>query len=357
MLDVLSGMGSAFVEVGEDQNLFLSKKEINDSLLKSRGYRRGESFRIQEIIRSSQPLIIQAKREGIGSKNPQGTTRISLPGRFWVFLPKDARLGISRRVEDTKEGQRLRNIAKELKEQNEGLIARTAAQGTSRKDLERDFNFLLGTWKGIEERSFKVSPPTLLYEGMDLIENTIRDRLLDDVSEVIVDSKEIFEEILDFLGYMRMGKFKDRIRLYDKETPLFDHYSVEKELNENMKREVKLECGGSLIIDETEALTSIDVNTGGDVQHRNQSRAILNTNLEAAKEIPRQLRLRKISGIIIIDFVDMTKKSFERKVIEKLEEELKKDRVPADFIDMTELGLVEITRKRKGESLTEMLSD
>lgn len=355
-MDVLGGMGSAFVDVGEDQNLFLSKKEINDSLLRSRGYKRGDSFRIQEIVRSSQPLIIQVKREGIGSKNPQGTTRISIPGRFWVFLPKDKRLGISRRIEDEEEADRLRKIANELKESNEGLIARTAAQGASREDLERDFNFLLGTWKGIEERSFKVSPPTLLYEGMGLIESTIRDRLLEDVAEVIVDSEDTYDRIMDFLEYMRMGEFKGRIRYYDDKTPLFEHRSVEKELKENMKQEVKLECGGSLIIDETEALTSIDVNTGGDVRHKNQARAILNTNLEAAKEIPRQLRLRKISGIIIVDFVDMDRRSFERKVIEKLKEELKKDRVPADFIDMTELGLVEITRKRKGESLTEMLN-
>ncbi len=356
-MDVLSGMGSAFVDVGEEQNLFLSKKEINDSLLRSRGYRRVDSFTIQEIIRSSQPLIIQVKREGIGSKNPQGTTRISLPGRYWVFLPKDRRLGVSRRIDDANEINRLRTVANELKEASEGLIARTAASGASKEDLERDFNFLLGTWKGIEERSFQVSAPNLLYEGMGLIQSTIRDRLLDDVKEVIVDSNRIYEEIVDFLDYMRMSKYKSRVKHYGDETPLFEHHSVEKELRENMKREVKLQCGGSLIIDETEALTSIDVNTGGDVQHKNQARAILNTNLEAAKEIPRQLRLRKISGIIIVDFVDMERRSFERKVIQKLKEELKKDRVPADFIDMTDLGLVEITRKRKGESLTEMLNE
>lgn len=354
--DVLSGMGSAFVDVGERRNLFLSAKEINDMLLRSRGFSSGRGLiPIQKILKSGQDLIVQVRREEIGSKSAQATTKISLPGRFWVFLPKEGRLGVSRRVEGRREIDRLKRIARELKQPNEGLIARTAANGTSKKDLERDFNFLLGTWKGIEEEAERVSSPQLLYRGMDLIRGTIRDRLLEDVKAVIIDDERTYHELVGFLKYMKMDHLQDQLELYQGED-LFETYGVEAQIEESLKREVPLKGGGTLVIDETEALTAIDVNSGADVRHRNQEKAILNTNLEAAVEIPRQLRLRKISGIIIVDFIDMSYREFEQRVIEKLKIELKKDRVTTDFIDMTRLGLVEITRKREGESLSEMLS-
>ncbi|MFQ6033545.1 MAG: Rne/Rng family ribonuclease [Candidatus Bipolaricaulia bacterium] len=355
--DILSGLGSAFVDVGLDQNLFLSQKELNDALLQSQGYRRGETVPIQKALHPGQRLIVQVKREGIGSKNPQGTTRIALPGRFWVFLPKDGRLGVSRRIEERREIRRLKRIAQELKRPHEGLIARTASQGASKKDLERDFNFLLGTWKGIEEEAERVSPPKLLYKGMGLMKRIIRDRLLEDVAQVIVDSEKAYHEILSFLDYMWMGEFKERVELYRGKRPLFEQYDVERQFRESLQREVKLEAGGTLVIEETEALTAIDVNTRGDVHHRNQEAAILNTNLEAAREIPRQLRLRKISGIIIVDFIDMKRRDSVHKVLERLKEELRKDRVTTDFIDITGLGLVEITRKREGKSLAAALEE
>lgn len=349
--DILSGLGSAFVDVGLPQNLFLSQKELNDALLQSQGLRRGADVPIQKVLRPGQRLIVQVKREGIGAKNPQGTTRIALPGRFWVFLPKDGRLGVSRRIEERREIRQLKRIAQELKRPHEGLIARTASQGADRKDLERDFNFLLGTWKGIEEEAERSSRPKLLYEGPGLVKRIIRDRLLEDVSKVIVDSGTVYQEILSFLDYMWMGEYKDSIELYHEKRPLFEQWDVERQLRESRNPEVKLEAGGTLVIAETEALTAIDVNTRGDVHHRNQEAAILNTNLEAAREIPRQLRLRKISGIIIVDFVDMKRRDALEKVIALLKEELKKDRVTSDLIDVTALGLVEITRKREERSL------
>lgn len=355
--DILSGLGSAFVDVGREQNLFLSQKELNEALLQSQGYRRGETVPIQKVVRPGQQLIVQVKREEIGSKNPQGTTRIALPGRFWVFLPKDGRLGISRRIEERREIRRLKRIAQELKRPHEGLIARTASKGASKKDLERDFNFLLGTWKGIEEEGERVSTPKLLYEGMGLVKRIIRDRLLEDVSGVIVDTERAYHEVLGFLDYMWMGEFKDRVELYRNERPLFEQWDVERQLRQSFQREVKLSGGGSVIVAETEALTAIDVNTRGDVRHRNQEAAILNTNLEAAREIPRQLRLRKISGIIIVDFIDMKRRDSIHRVIEQLKGELRKDRVTTDFIDITGLGLVEITRKREGKSLAAALEE
>jgi ribonuclease G len=355
--DVLGGLGSAFVDIGEGKNLFLSLKEINDFMLKSKGYRRFDQVPIQKILKSGQSIMLQVKRAGIGSKNPQGTTRISLAGRYWVFLPKDSRLGVSRRIERRRQINRLKRIAQRLKRPDEGLIARTAAKEASVEDLERDFNFLLGTWKGIEEEAFRASAPKLLYRGLGLVKSIIRDRLLEDVQWVIVDHEPTYHEILDFLDYMRMREYRKRIALYEGSQELFDHRGVTEQLKEILKKEVPLKGGGRLVIEETEALTSIDVNTGGNVHHRDQELAILNTNLEAAKEIPRQLRLRKISGIIIIDFVDMKRKDYINKVIALLKEELKKDRMPTDFIDITGLGLVEITRKREGESLMEFFGD
>jgi ribonuclease G len=355
--DILSGLGSAFVDVGLPQNLFLSQKELNDALLQSQGFRRGAEVPIQKALRPGQRLIVQVKREGIGAKNPQGTTKIALPGRFWVFLPKDGRLGISRRVEERREIRRLKRVAQELKRPHEGLIARTASQEAERKDLERDFNFLLGTWKGIEEGAGHASSPRLLYEGPGLVKRIIRDRLLEDVSRVIVDSEAIYHEILSFLDYMWMGEYKDSIELYRDKRPLFEQWDVERQLRESRNPEVKLDGGGTLVIAETEALTAIDVNTRGDVHHRNQEAAILNTNLEAAREIPRQLRLRKISGIIIVDLVDMKRRDSLEQVTAQLKEELKKDRVTTDFIDVTALGLVEITRKREEKSLAAALEE
>ncbi|MFB6290730.1 MAG: Rne/Rng family ribonuclease [Candidatus Bipolaricaulia bacterium] len=357
--DVLTGLGSAFVDVGEEQSLFLSRSEINQAILRSRGFDPNEyPPRINKVIHEGESLIVQVKRGGIGTKNPQGTTKISLPGRYWVFLPKDSRLGISRRITDDKEIQRLKDIARNLKEDNEGLIARTASKNASKEDLKRDFNFLLGTWKGIEEEATKVKPPHLLHSHAGIVRKTIRDRLLEDVDKVLTDSQEVYEDIIDYIHYLRMDEFKDSIELYENSgKSLFSKYGVEEQLKGCLKREVSLESGGYLAIDETEALTAIDVNTGGNVNHKNQAQAILNTNLAAAREIPIQLRLRKISGIIIVDFVDMYDNEDQQKVINALKESLREDRVPADFIDMTPLGLVEITRKREGESLADLMEE
>ncbi|MCR4391241.1 MAG: Rne/Rng family ribonuclease [Candidatus Acetothermia bacterium] len=355
---VLPGMGAAFVNVGERKALFLSEHEINDAMLIAKGFEpwRGPAP-IQKVLRPGDSVLIQVRREGVGKKNPQGTTKISLPGRYWVFLPREDRVGISRRVEDRDIGRRLRQIAYELKQPGEGLIARTAAHRASKEDLERDFKYLLGIWKGIEEAAAESTAPKLLHEPLDLVRTIVRDRFLDEMDSLIVDEEAQYKEILDFLGYLHLERLKGRVKLYRGTMPLFVRYDIERQLREALQRRVPLKAGGFLTVDETEALTAIDVNTGSDVRHRNQDAAILNTNLEAAKEIPRILRLRKISGIIVIDFVDMASEKDERKVIERLQEELRKDRVPADFIEITKLGLVEITRRKEGESLAAMLGD
>ncbi len=355
---VLPGMGAAFVNVGERKALFLSEHEINDSLLIAKGFEPWkETVPIQKVLRPGDAVVIQVRREGVGKKNPQGTTKLSLPGRYWVFLPTEDRVGISRRVGDRETAQRLRQIAYELKGEREGLIARTAAFGASNEDLERDFRFLQGIWSEIQAAAAEASPPRLLHEPLDLVRALIRDRFLDNVSSLIVDDEEQYKEIQGFLEYLHLLQLRRRVRLYRGKVPLFVRYDIERQLREALQHKIPLKAGGFLVVSETEALTAIDVNTGSDVRHRTQDAAILNTNLEAAKEIPRILRLRKISGIIIVDLVDMESEADEQKVIALLQEELKKDRVPADFIGITRLGLVEITRRREGESLATMIED
>ncbi len=348
---VLPGMGAAFVDVGERQALFLSQGEINVSLQQDRGGDKRGRTPIQKVLRPGDGLIIQVRREAMGKKNPQGTTKVSLPGRYWVFLPKEDRVAVSRRVGDPGEVRRLRQLARSVKAEGEGLIARTAANGASAEALERDFRFLLGTWKGIEEEARKGSGPRLLYEGMDVVRSLIRDRLTEEVTRLVVDDEREHRDILEFMHYLHLDQLRGRLSLYNGPMELFVRYDVERQLRDALQRKVPLKGGGFLTVDETEALTAIDVNTGADVRHRNQEAAILNTNLEAAVEIPRLLRLRRISGIIVVDFVDMASQSNEQKVVERLQEDLAKDRVPADFIDITQLGLVEITRRRQGESL------
>lgn len=355
---VLPGMGAAFVNVGEKKALFLSEHEISDPMLIAKGFEPWkETAPIQKVLRPGDPVVIQVRREGVGKKNPQGTTKFSLPGRYWVYLPTEDRVGISRRVGDRETGRRLRQIAYELKGENEGVIGRTAAFQASKEDLERDFRYLQGIWKGIEAAAEETSPPKLLHEPLDLVRTLVRDRFLENVGSLIVDDAEQHKEIQDFLEYLHLPRFRRLVRLYRGKVPLFVRYDIERRLRDALLHKIPLKAGGFLVVNETEALTAIDVNTGSDVRHRNQAAAILNTNLEAAKEIPRILRLRKISGIIVVDLVDMESETDEQKVIALLQEELKKDRSPADFIDITKLGLVEITRRREGESLATMIED
>jgi len=355
--DVLPGMGAAFVDVGERKSLFLPQGEINDRVLKEHGLKPWHgAAQIEKVLKPGQSIMIQVRRGGIGTKNPQGTTKISLPGRFWVYLPTEDRLGVSRRIEGVRKQRQLRRIARALKKEGEGMIARTAAQWASEDELARDYELLAETWAEIESAAQRSSAPQLLYKTLGLVQSILRDRLLPDVHEVIVDSEFFREKIISFLEYMHMEDYKDRIKVHSGKTPLFEHYKIEEQIQETRSRRVNLAGGGFIVIDETEALTAIDVNTGGDVRHRTQQAAILNTNLEAVKEIARQLRLRRISGIIIIDFVDMDSQQHIQKMIDAIKEELRKDRVSADFIDITPLGLVEITRKREGESLAGMLN-
>ncbi len=356
--DVVPGMGSAFVDVGERKSLFLSLNELNDGMLEEKGYRPWQAgIPIGKILRQGEMITVQVRRDGIGTKNPQGTTKISIPGRFWVYLPTEDRLGVSRRVESVRDQRRIRRLARSLKKPGEGMIARTAAQWASDEELERDYRLLVESWERVCTAAKTGSSSRLVYKAMGLVQTVLRDWMGPDIVEVVVDSPFFYEKIHSFLEYMQMNAQREKIRLHKGPDPLFAKHDVERQIQDSLARRVSLAGGGSIVVDETEALIAIDVNTGGDVRHRNQAAAILNTNLEAATEIARQLRLRQISGIIVVDFVDMEDPAHVEQVIDKVREELKKDRVSADFVDMTALGLVEITRKRRGESLSDMLEN
>jgi len=356
--DVLPGLGSAFVDVGERKNLFLSQSEISDELLVEKGFKPWQAnVPIAKLLRPGDLVTLQVRRGGIGDKNPQGTMKISLPGRFFVYLPTEDRIGVSRRIEAVRDQRRIRRIARSLKRNGDGMIARTAAQWASQADLERDHGLLVETWQAVAAAGGKAKKPRLLHKSMGLVQATLRDRLDPETTEVVVDAPFFYEKILSFLDYMRMSEYKARVRVHEGPRPLFEASRVEEQIKESLSRRVSLAGGGSLVFDETEALIAVDVNTGADVRHRNQEEAILNTNLEAATELARQLRLRQVSGIIVVDFVDMEEPKNVQRLIEKVKEELKKDRVSADFVDMTGLGLVEITRKRRGESLADMLEN
>ena len=356
--DVVPGMGSAFVDVGERKSLFLSLNELNDGMLEEKGFKPWQAgIPVGKLLRQGQMITVQVRRDGIGTKNPQGTTKISIPGRFWVYLPTEDRLGVSRRVESVRDQRRIRRLARTLKKPGEGMIARTAAQWATDEDLERDYRLLVESWDRVGSAAKTATSPRLLYKAMGLVQAVLRDWMGPDIAEVVVDSPFFYEKIHSFLEYMQMAAHKEQIRLHKGPEPLFAKHDIDRQIQDSLSRRVPLAGGGSIVIDETEALIAIDVNTGGDVRHRNQAAAILNTNLEAATEIARQLRLRQISGIIVVDFVDMDDSQHVQQIIDKVREELKKDRVSADFVDMTGLGLVEITRKRRGESLSDMLEN
>jgi len=356
--DVVPGMGSAFVDVGERKSLFLSLNELNDGMLEEKGFKPWQAgIPVGKLLRQGQMITVQVRRDGIGTKNPQGTTKISIPGRFWVYLPTEDRLGVSRRVESVRDQRRIRRLARTLKKPGEGMIARTAAQWATDDDLERDYRLLVESWDRVGAAAKTATSARLLYKAMGLVQAVLRDWMGPDIVEVVVDSPFFYEKIHSFLEYMQMAAHKEQVRLHKGPEALFAKHDIDRQIQDSLSRRVPLAGGGSIVIDETEALIAIDVNTGGDVRHRNQASAILNTNLEAATEIARQLRLRQISGIIVVDFVDMDDPQHVQQVIDRVQEELKKDRVSADFVDMTGLGLVEITRKRRGESLSDMLEN
>ena len=311
---------------------------------------------IEERLSRGDEILVQVAKEPFGSKGPRVTSHVSLPGRYLVYLPTTNHLGVSRRIEDEVERQRLRDIVLAMKPPGAGFIVRTVCVGLSKRELEADMRFLIRLWNRIVKRSEHASAPCQLHYDMDLILRSIRDLFTPDVSVVLVDGAADHQRILEFVDSFA-PRLKSRIELYPGPEPLFDRYGVEPAISRALERRVWLKSGGYIVIDQTEALTTIDVNTGRYVGKTNHEETVLKTNLEAAREIVDQLRIRNIGGIIIVDFIDMLEPANRQRVMDAFDAALKQDKMRSNILKISELGLVEMTRKRARASLSHLLTE
>lgn len=351
--NVLPGMQAAFIDIGLDKNAFLY---VEDAIPSGSPEDRGKSTlgtNIGDILKRGQEVIVQIVKEPIGSKGPRVTTHVTLPGRFLVIMPTVEYIGISRRIETEKERDRLKELAFNVKTPNMGLIVRTVAEGVKEDDLRLDVNILTMLWRKILNRAAHGPVPNLLHRDLELIQRIMRDIFTEDVDRLIIDSRYEYDKILELLDITGPG-LKVKVYLDEREN-IFQEYGIEQELEKALKRKVWLKCGGHIVIDQAEALTAVDVNTGKFVGTTNLEDTVLRTNLDAAVEIVRQLRLRNIGGIIIVDFIDMQSEENRQQVLQALEEETKKDKTKANVLGITQLGLVEMTRKKVRPSLSEVL--
>ncbi len=312
--------------------------------------------RIKDVLKVGQELLVQVIKGPRSTKGARVSTRISMPGRYLVLMPEGDNLGVSRKIEDAKERDRLKKIGDKLRDPGFGMIIRTEAEEKTEQELRADWDFLMQNWRQIQEKYKTVSAPALIQQDLTLLYQTIRDVFGSDVSKLVVDDPAEYEKANELLERISPN-LRGRIHLYDGAVPIFDHFKIEQEMDRLLRRKVFLKTGGSLVIDETEALTVIDVNTskftgGGSLQE-----TIVKTNLDAAGEIARQLRLRDIGGIIVIDFIDMNNARDKQAVLKTLELVLKKDRSRTKISNISPLGLVEMTRKRTGETLTGFMTD
>jgi ribonuclease G len=360
---VLPGMQSAFVDIGLDRAAFLHVADLRRS-----GGRNGDEAKpIEKRLAEGQPLLVQVIKDPIGTKGARLSAQVSIAGRLLVYLPalspdepqEDAHIGISQRIGDEEGRQQLRERLKELVPADEkgGFIVRTLAEEATAEELRADLDYLRHLWGVIRERAGSAgAAPLRLYEDLSLAQRVLRDMVTAQTERVVVDSRENFQRLAAF-AQTYMPRLQGRLEHYTGERPLFDLYNVEPEIEKALSRRVDLKSGGTLVIDQTEALTTIDVNTGGFVGHRNFDDTIFKTNLEAAQAIARQLRLRNLGGIIIVDFIDMDSPEHRAGVLEELKRALARDRTRVTVNGFTALGLVEMTRKRTRESLAHVLCE
>jgi ribonuclease G len=351
---VLPGMQSAFVEIGLERAAFLHVADIFDNRKQS-----GEPSKpIEKILAEGTPLLVQVTKDPIGSKGARLSTQISLAGRLLVYLPHDPHIGISQKIEDENGRAQLRDRLRELlpPEEKGGFIVRTLAEAASEDELAADLAYLRQLWTAIRSRSLGAKPPQLLYQELSLAQRVLRDMVSAETARVLVDSRENHQKLVAF-AQSYMPQLAGRIEHYSGERPLFELYNVEDEIEKALSRRVDLKSGGTLIIDQTEAMTTIDVNTGGFVGSRNFDDTIFKTNLEAAHAIARQLRLRNLGGIIVLDFIDMQSDAHRAAVLEEFKRALARDRTRITVNGFTALGLVEMTRKRTRESLAHVLCE
>lgn len=311
---------------------------------------------IQDLLKEGQEIMVQVAKNPLGTKGARLTSYITLPGRRLVYMPTMNQICVSRRIENEGEKDRLKDLLGEISKPEGGYIVRTAGDGATKEDLESDINFLHCLWENIQKKSQTVNAPSLLYEDLNLIFRSFRDLFNQDVERLVIDSKGDFQKCLEFCSTY-LPHLVDKIQLYEDSLPIFEHFGIEMEINRALGRKIWLKSGGFISIDETEALVAIDVNTGKFVGQNDPEETILKTNLEAVKEIVYQLRLRNIGGIIIVDFIDMAREESKEIVWSALNQALKSDRSRTNILKISEIGLVEMTRKRVRESLSQTLCD
>lgn len=387
VLRVLPGMQSAFVDIGYEKAAFLyvddayiptleEQREIAERTkkeLESKNERAGEvipdelstlsdqfnmRFRpelgIEDFLREGEEILVQVAKEPISTKGPRITRHITLAGRHVVFMPFIEHTGVSRRIENDEERDRLKDILDTIRSDGRGIIARTVAEGQSYRTLKNDYNMMVKIWKDIEKKSETAKAPSLCYQDLNFVQRVLRDITDEDVNKIIIDDKENQKEADKFIAKF-LPNMKGKVEYYEDDIPLFEKYGIDMEIERGLSNKVFLRSGGSLNIDQTEALVSIDVNTGKFVGRKTLEETILRTNLEAVKEIAYQLRLRNCGGIIIVDFIDMEKEEHREQVYTAFVEALKKDRAKTNVLPISGLGLVEMTRKRTRDTLTRIM--
>lgn len=372
VLKILPGMQSAFVDIGLEKAAFLYVADIMPEMDEFYSTFLGDSSdrveldmpfnqgirpsSIDEIIQEGQELIVQVSKDPIGSKGARVTSYVTLPGIYIVLMPNVEHVGISRRIEDEETRMQLKVIADEIKPKGFGLIMRTASEDATREEIKNDLDFLILLWENLHKKSEKVSAPTMLYNDLDLVFRSVRDFMGHTVERLVIDSSEEHERVKDFVKTY-FPRLVDKVELYEDREPIFDSFALELDISRALGRRVWLKSGGYIVIDQTEAMTVIDVNTGKFVGKENLEDTILKTNLEAVKEIAYQIRLRNLGGIIIIDFIDMEKQNNREKVFNAFVEVMKRDRAKNTIYNISELGIIQMTRKRVRESLGRVLCD
>lgn len=381
VVKVLKGMQACFVDIGLDKAAFLYVDDIKggikelypflegdeeteiiskvDSL--SRG--KAEDFKIdlkdvsiEELVQEGQEILVQVAKDPIGTKGARVTSRITLPGRYVVLMPGMEHIGVSRKIENEEKRKYLKELASKFKPTGCGLIMRTVSEDATEEEIQKDIDFLLLLWDNIQKKKEKAHAPSLIHSEFDLVLRSLRDFMNQNVDRLIIDNPVECQRLKEFAS-VYFPRIAEKIELYEGDEPLFDVFGVEVDLARALERKVWLKSGGYIVIDQTEAMTIIDVNTGKFVGKENLEDTILRTNLEAVKEIAYQIRLRNLGGIILIDFIDMDKEENKQKVINAMAEAMKKDRAKTTIYNITELGIVQMTRKRTRESLEHILCD
>jgi ribonuclease G len=360
---ILPGIEAAFVDIGLGKNGFLHVSDVVDksSILKEilldedepafKSEKRGAPPRIKDILKTGEEIMVQVVKEAIGTKGPRITTFISIPGRYLVLTPHDRSIGISRRITDKAERKRIRDILNKMNFIDKvGCIVRTVAEKRTEEELRSELRYLLNLWEKVKSRAERQSAPVAVYEEYGIVLRMIRDIFTEDVTQFVVDSKDEYARIMKFLNAF-MPPLREKVKLYAGRVPLFEKYNLDKKIDEIFERKVTLKSGGYLVIEQTEGVVVIDVNTGSFVGKKSLEETAYRTNIEAAEEIPKQLVLRDIGGIIIIDFIDMEFKEHRDKLFHFLQQKLRDDKARISLRGMSPFGVVEMTRQRMRKSL------